>query len=75
MNNIFVIDKGTKENLGVIDFTPRREERIILKRNEWHSLECKVCCIVHELREHATLVFVDVVEPYYSKMIAGIKWK
>lgn len=71
--NIFVIDKAVKQNLGVIDFIPRREERIILN-NEWENLECKVCCVVYEPKEHGVLVFVDVVENYYEKMINEIKW-
>lgn len=75
MQNIFVIDKITKENLGIIDFIPRREERIILKSKRQNNLECKVCCIMYHPIEHAVLVFVDVVEPYYSKMISEIKWK
>ncbi len=73
MSNIFVIDKAVKQNLGVIDFIPRREERIILN-NGWREFECIVCCVVYEPREHGILVFVDVVEPYYSKMISDIKW-
>lgn len=71
--NIFVIDKAVKQNLGVIDFIPRREERIILN-NEWENLECKVCCVVYKPKEHGVLVFVDVVENYYEKMINEIKW-
>ena len=71
--NIFVIDKAVKQNLGTIDFIPRREERIILN-NGWKNLEYKVCCVVYNPREHATLVFVDVVENYYEKIISEIKW-
>lgn len=71
--NIFVIDKAVKQNLGVIDFIPRREERIILN-NGWKNLECKVCCVVYSPKEHVVLVFVDVVENYYEKMISEIKW-
>lgn len=30
MKNIFIIDIDTKERVGMIDFLPRREERIII---------------------------------------------
>lgn len=71
--NIFVIDKANKQNLGIIDFIPRKEERIILNIG-WKNLECKVCCIVYNPNEHGVLVFVDVVENYYDIMIGEIKW-
>lgn len=38
--NIFVIDKANKQNLGIIDFIPRKEERIILN-NGWKTLNVK----------------------------------
>ena len=34
MNNIFVIDKTTKCNLGVLDFIPRKDDRISMKASE-----------------------------------------
>lgn len=71
--NVFVIDKETKESLGVIDFIPRREERVILNNGN-RDLECKVCCVVYYPKNHGILVFVDVVENYYEKMISEIKW-
>lgn len=71
--NIFVIDKDTRQNLGTIDFIPRKEERIILN-NAWKNLECKVRCVVYHPKEHSVLVFVDVVENYYEKMTANIEW-
>ena len=71
--NIFVIDKATKVNVGNIDFIPRKEDRIILQ-TQWKNLEYKVACVVYEPKEHATLIFVDVVENYYEKMIKDIKW-
>ena len=74
MNNIFVIDKSTKKNLGILDFIPRKDERIVLKLTEWTNIECVVACVLYEPLEHATLIFVDVVEPYYSKMVSEIKW-
>ena len=46
--NIFLIDKDTKENLGDIDFIPKKEDRIIITRS-WKRLEYKVKCIVHLL--------------------------
>lgn len=71
--NIFVIDKITKKNIGMIDFLPRTEERIILN-TQWKNLECIVVCVVYEPKEHAILVFVNVVENYYEKMIKDIEW-
>lgn len=70
--NIFVIDKATKQNLGTIDFIPKIEERIIL--NNDRNLECVVCCVVYNPREHGVFIFVNVVENYYNKMISEIKW-
>ena len=71
--NIFVIDKAIKENIGMIDFIPRREERIVLN-TQWKNLECKVACVVYVPNQNAALVFGDVVENYYEKMIKDIKW-
>ena len=34
MNNVFVIDKATKCNLGLIDFIPRKDDRISMKASE-----------------------------------------
>ena len=53
--NIFLIDKDTKENLGNIDFIPKREDRIIITRS-WKRLEYKVKCIVYCLDENGVLV-------------------
>lgn len=75
MNNIFVIDKASKQNLGILDFIPRKDERLVLKECEWKNIECVVACVLYEPREHATLIFVDIVEPYYYSMISEIKWK
>ena len=74
MNNIFVIDKTTKCNLGVLDFTPRKDDRISMKASEWKEIEVVVECVLYEPLEHATLVFVSVVEPYYTAMVKEIKW-
>ena len=71
--NIFVIDKATKKNIGVIDFIPRIGERMILNIG-WKNLECNVECIVYYTKEHGVLVFVNIVENYYEKMISDIKW-
>lgn len=73
--NIFVIDKETKQNLGILDFIPRREEHIVLKDREWKNVECIVNCVLYEPKEHAILIFVNIVEPYYSRMVSEIKWK
>lgn len=55
MNNIFVIDKATKCNLGVLDFTPRKDDRISMKASEWKEIEVIVECVLYEPLEHATL--------------------
>ena len=72
--NVFVIAKCTKENIGVLDFMPRKEERLVLKDGAWKNIECVVECVLYEPTEHAVLVFVNIVEPYYSAMISEIKW-
>ena len=73
MNNIFVIDKTTKCNLGVLDFTPRIDDRISMKA-EGKEIEVVVECVLYEPLEHATLVFVNIVEPYYTALVKAIKW-
>lgn len=73
--NVFVIDKTTKQNLGVLDFIPRKDERLVLKESEWKNIECVVACVLYEPKEYAVLIFVDIVEPYYSSMVSKIKWK
>ena len=45
MNNIFVIDKITKCNLGVLDFTPRIDDRISMKPSEGKEIEVVVECV------------------------------
>lgn len=72
--NIFLIDKDTKENLGNIDFIPKREDRMIITRS-WKRLEYKVKCIVHCLDENGVIVFVELSDNYYDKIIENIKWK
>lgn len=69
MGNIFVIDKGIKECVGVIDFIPSREERILLK-----LLEYKVSCVLYHPEQNSTLVFVELVDRHYSSIIKDIKW-
>jgi len=69
MNNIFVIDMDIKESIGVIDFLPQREERLLLDSREY-----KVACVAHHPEQHATLIFVRLVEKLYSNMIKDIKW-
>lgn len=71
--NIFVIDKASKNNLGMIDFIPKNQDRIVLN-NHWKNYELIVTCVLYEPKEHAILVFVDMVEPYYSAMVNDIKW-
>ena len=74
MNNIFVIDKTTKCNLGILDFTPRKDDRISMKASEWKEIEVGVECVLYDPLEQATLVFVSIVEPYYTAMVKEIKW-
>lgn len=74
MNNIFVIDKTTKCKLGVLDFVPRKDDRISMKASEWKEIEVVVECVLYEPLEHATLVFVNIVNPYYTAMVKEIKW-
>lgn len=72
--NIFVINKETKQNLGILDFVSRKEEHIVLKGNDFKNIECIVECVLYEPNQHAILIFVSIVKPYYSKMISEIKW-
>lgn len=74
MENIFIIDRDTKENVGMIDFLPRKEERIIINYNG-RNLEYKVYRVVYHPSENGVLVFVDLVDNYYEKMIKNIKWQ
>lgn len=75
--NIFVIDKATKKNLGIIDFIPNRQDRIMLKivvDGTWTDGECIVESIFYYPENHGILVFISVVEPYYYNMIKDIEW-
>lgn len=72
--NIFVIDKATKQNLGTLDFIPQKEERIVLKESETENIECIVECVLYDPREHAVVIFINIVEPYYSSLLAEVKW-
>lgn len=69
MNTIFIIDLDIKECLGSSDFVPRREERILLDGKEY-----KVSCVLYHPEQNATLVFVKLVDRYYSDIIKDIKW-
>lgn len=74
MNNIFVINNTTKCNLGNISFIPHKEDRISMKTLDGKEIEVVVDCVLYAPWEHATLVFVNIVEPYYTKFIKEIKW-
>lgn len=74
MNNIFVIDKTTKCNLGLLDFIPRKDDRISMKKSEKEEIEAVVECVLYEPLEHTTLVFVNIIEPYYTSLVKTIKW-
>lgn len=75
MKNIFMIDKATKQNLGTLNFIPRKDDRIALKLSEETKAKGVVSCVLYEPLENVVLIFVDVFEPYYSKMVSDIKWK
>ena len=74
MHSIFVIDKNTKCNLGIIDFIPHKGDRISMKASEWREMEVEVECVLHDQLEHATLIFVNIVESCYIKMVKEIRW-
>lgn len=59
MNNIFVIDKTTKCNLGVLDFTPREDDRISMKASEGKEIEVIVECVLYEPLEHGLDVIYE----------------
>lgn len=69
----YIVDIQTKNALDVIDFIPRKDERIILN-NGWQKNECVVDCVVHDTSKKMTIVFVNIVEPCYSDMISRISW-
>ncbi len=73
MKNIYIIDIDTKERLGMIDFLPHREERMIINYHG-RNLEYKVGCVVYNPSENGIFVFVKLVDNYYEKMIKNIKW-
>ena len=60
MNNIFVIDKTTKCNLGVLDFTPRIDDRISMKASEGKEIEVVVECVLYEPLEHCRTILHSV---------------
>lgn len=41
----------------------------------WKRLEYKVKCIVHCPDENGVIVFVELSDNYYDKIIENIKWK
>lgn len=73
MHSIFVIDKNTKCNLGIIDFIPHKGDRISMKHQDG-EMEVEVECVLYDPLEHATLIFVNIVESCYIKMVKEIKW-
>ncbi len=58
MKNIFIIDKATKQNLGMLDFIPRKDDRIVLKISEWTRAEGVVVCVLYEPLENGILVLL-----------------
>lgn len=74
MNNIFVIDKLKKRNLGFLDFIPRKNDRIIMKISEYTRIEVVVECVLYNPLHQETFVFVNIVEPYYTTMLKEIQW-
>lgn len=73
MDNIFVIDTVTRCNLGNISFIPHKDDRISMKASG-KEIEVVVNCVLYAPWEHATLIFVNIVEPYYTDMVKEIKW-
>lgn len=50
MHSIFVIDKNTKCNLGIIDFIPHKGDRIAMKASVWRERwksKLNVYCMIH----------------------------
>ena len=74
MSTAFVIDKVTKCNLGVLYFIPRKGDRISMKASECKEIEVVVEGVLYEPLDHTVLVFVNIVEPYYTAMVKEIKW-
>lgn len=73
---VFVIDKVTKCNLGALnfDFIPQKGDRISMKNSDCKEIEAVVEGVLHEPLRHTTLIFVNIVEPYYTAMAKEIKW-
>lgn len=38
------------------------------------EIEVVVECVLYAPWEHATLIFVNIIEPYYTAMVKEIKW-
>ena len=45
-----------------------------MKKSEKEEIEAVVECVLYEPLEHTTLVFVNIVEPYYTSLVKTIKW-
>lgn len=73
MNNIFVIDTATRCNLGTISFIPHKDDRISMKASG-KEIEVVVGCVLYAPWEHVTLIFINIVDPYYTAMVKEIKW-
>lgn len=63
MNNIFVIDKTTKCNLGVLDFTPRKDDRIYSER-EVDNMVRKVNNRLYKINTYASAHIIEVDDNY-----------
>lgn len=72
--NIFVIDKASKKNVGIIDFIPQKGDRIVVKPSLWKNCECIVECILYCPEDHGVIIWVSMVEPYYYNMLKDIEW-
>jgi hypothetical protein len=74
MTSIFIIDKNKKECIGIIDFIPRKEERFFFNDNEY-IVDCILYCpSKNNPQKNIILVFVKLVERYYSNIIKDITW-
>lgn len=74
MDNIFVIDTSKRCNLGNISFIPHKDDRISMKASDGKEIEVVVNCVLYAPLKHATLIFVNIVEPCYTAMVKEIKW-
>lgn len=74
MVSIYVIDKNTKKNLGMLDWIPHRGDGISIIDYNGTEIEVRVEYVLHRPMDHAVLVFVAEDAPTYSDLVKDIKW-